>query len=59
MKGWKTLVFGAVIAALGTIDAAGLASVIPEQFAGLAVGAIGVVVMFLRSVTTTSIGQSE
>ena len=58
MKGWKTIIFGALIAALGTIDAASLANVIPQQFAGLVVGAIGVVVMFLRSITTTGIGQA-
>lgn len=59
MKGWKTIVFGALIAALGTIDATGLATIIPAQYASLVVGGIGLVVMWLRSMTTTAVGQSE
>ena len=56
LKGWRTLILGAVIVALGSIQAADLATVIPEHYVGLVIGAIGVLVMWLRTITTTSVG---
>lgn len=59
IKGWKTLVFGAVLAALGTIQAADLAVIVPAGWEGTVMAAIGVIVVYLRSITTTAITKSE
>lgn len=56
MKGWRTIAFGALLAALGSVQATDLATVIPEHYVGLVVGAIGVIVMWLRTVTNTPVG---
>ena len=59
MKGFKTLIFGALIAALGGIQAADLANIVPEPYIGLVMGAIGLAVMGLRAITSTPVGSSE
>lgn len=59
MKGFKTLIFGALIAALGGIQAADLANIVPEQFIGLVMGGIGLIVMALRAITSTPVGSSD
>lgn len=55
MKGWKTLVFGALIAALGGIQAADLAGIVPESMIGFVLGAIGLAIMGLRAITNTPV----
>lgn len=57
LKGWRTIIFGAIIAALGSVDATGLATVIPQQYVGLVITGIGLVTVWLRSQTTTAVGQ--
>ena len=59
MKGIKTLLFGAIITALGGIQAADLATIVPDQFIGIVMAGIGMVVMFLRTITTTPVLKSE
>lgn len=59
LKGWKTLVFGAIIAALGTIQAADLATIIPAGWEGTVMAAIGVIVVYLRTLTTTEATKTE
>lgn len=58
MKGWKTIIFGVLVAGLGAVQAADLATVVPQQWVGLVMTGIGAVVMILRSVTDTPIGKS-
>lgn len=55
MKGLKTLLFGALITALGGIQATDLATVVPEQFVGIVMAGIGMIVMFLRTITNTPV----
>lgn len=58
MKGWKTLVFGAIIAALGAIQATDVATVVPAGWEGLVMSGIGLVVMYLRTLTDTPVLNS-
>lgn len=55
MKGLKTLLFGALITALGGIQATDLATIVPDQFIGIVMAGIGMVVMFLRTITNTPV----
>lgn len=55
-KGWRTIILGAVIAGLGSIQAADLTTVVPTEYTGLVLAAIGVAVMWLRTITTTPVG---
>lgn len=59
MKGWKTLIFGALITLLGGIQLADIAVIVPEQYQGIVMSVIGVIVMFLRTITRTPIGKSN
>lgn len=59
LKGWRTIIFGAAIAALGAIQAADIAQVIPNEWVGVVMSVIGAVIMILRSMTDSSIGKSE
>lgn len=59
MKGWKTLIFAAVLALAGVIEQFDWATVIPEGWAGIVLLVVGVVVAWLRKLTTTSIGASQ
>lgn len=59
MKGFKTLIFGALIAALGTIQAADVAVIVPPEYVGLVMTGIGAIVMFLRSITSTPVLKSD
>ena len=55
MKGFKTLLFGAIITALGGIQATDLATIVPDQYIGIVMAAIGMIVMFLRTITNTPV----
>lgn len=55
-KGWRTIIVGAVIAGLGSIQATDIATVVPSEYAGLVIAAIGVAIMWLRTITTTPVG---
>lgn len=58
LKGYKTIIFGAVIAALGSIQAADLAVIITDpETAGKVMAGIGIVVMVLRKLTDTPLGK--
>lgn len=58
MKGLKTLIFGAIISALGGIQAMDLANIVPEQYIGIVMSAIGIAVMVLRTITNTPVLKS-
>ena len=59
MKGWRTLIFALVIAVIGVLEQFDWATVIPEEFHGWSLALVGIVVAWLRKVTTTAIGHKE
>lgn len=59
MKGWKTLLFAAIIALLGVLEGFGWVQVIPEGVAPFLLPLIAVVIAWLRKVTTTAMGKAE
>lgn len=59
MKGWKTLVAAALIAALGVVQQSGLADLVPAEYEGLAMTIIGVLMAGLRWVTTSPVGKQS
>lgn len=56
LKGWRTIILGALIAGLGSIQATDLATVVPEHYVGLVLGAVGVLIMWMRTITNTPVG---
>lgn len=59
MTGWKTLIFGGLITILGGIQATDIAAIIPSDYVGIVMAGIGMVVMFLRTITKTPVMKSE
>ncbi len=59
MKGWKTILFGAAVAALGSIQLADLATVIPAAYTGLVMAGVGAAIIALRTLTTGPVGTSQ
>lgn len=59
MKGFKTLIFGALISALGGLQAADIATIVPQEWVGAVMGLIGVAVMVLRTITNTPVGSPK
>lgn len=59
MKGYRTFLFGAAVALLGTAQALDWAQVMPAENAGVVVAAIGGVIMVLRAITNTGPGKAE
>lgn len=59
MKGYKTIVFGALLAVLGFLQGFDWVTVVPEQWTGVVLAVIGGMTMLLRKMTTTPLGQSE
>lgn len=59
LKGWKTMAVGAVFAAMGFLQQADWAEVVPPEYAGMAVGVLGLVMMALRAVTNTPVGKGD
>lgn len=53
--GSKTLWFAAALTILGALQQTSAWDWLPEQWAGVVVSIIGVIVMWLRSITTTSV----
>lgn len=56
MKGWRTLAVAMAVAALGAVDQAGVATVVPDGYDGLALSAVGGLMAVLRAITTTPLG---
>jgi hypothetical protein len=59
LQGWKTVGIAVAIAVVGALQTAGLADVIPEPYVGPVMMAIGFVMAYLRSQTTTPIGVAK
>jgi hypothetical protein len=56
LKGWRTVGVAVAIAAVGALQTSGLADLIPAPYVGPAMMALGFVMAYLRSVTTTPVG---
>lgn len=56
MKGWKTLLFAVAVAVIGALEAFDFTQMITGESAGIWIGIIGLVIGFLRKVTTSPIG---
>lgn len=59
MKGWKTILFAVIVSVIGTLEAFDWASIIPDSIEAFVLPVVGVVFMWLRSITTTPVGKSE
>ncbi|MGD9866714.1 MAG: hypothetical protein AB7U38_01810 [Hyphomicrobiales bacterium] len=58
LKGYRTLIFGFLISALGANQASDVATIVPDEWVGVVMAAIGVVVLALRSLTDTAVARS-
>ena len=56
MQGWRTIIFGVLLAAVGVLQTADWTQVLPPQYIGPVTAAIGFVVIWLRSITKTPAG---
>lgn len=59
VKGWKTVGFMGAIAVVGILQQADWATLVPPQYQGLALAIVGGLGVFLRMLTTTSIGAKQ
>jgi hypothetical protein len=56
-KNWRTLIFGALLVLLGGVQAADLATILPEAWTGVGMAVIGAIVVLLRSLTSGPAGS--
>ncbi len=56
LKGWKTMIFGVVIVGLSALTLTDVVPWVGEVWGPVVFGAVGVLVMALRAVTTTPVG---
>ena len=60
LKGWRTLAFSLLVAAVGVVEVTDWASLIPDGPAkGWTLLAISLAIAWLRVITTTPVGRSE
>lgn len=59
IKGWKTVLTGALFTVVGGIEAGDYTNIIPNGYEELVVAIAGVVMILLRLVTTTPVGQKD
>lgn len=59
LKGWWTIAFSALVALIGVAQTVDWASVIPQQYVGPVLIAIGAVGAAIRYITTTEVGKSS
>ena len=61
LKGWKTLFFGVLVAVVGVLQTFDWATVIPQDksWSGVVMVGIGAMIVALRFVTNTPVGQSK
>jgi hypothetical protein len=57
MKGFKTIFAAAAISIVGLLQQYGAIDLVPEQYRGLALAGVGVVMAGLRLITTTPVGN--
>jgi len=58
MKGYKTLLFAIILAIAGALEQFNWIDIFPEQWTGLVVVIVGIIVGWLRKITTTPIGEA-
>lgn len=58
MQGWKTIIFGGLIALLGFLQSVDFTTVVTTANAGYITAGIGVAIMVLRTLTSTPVGKS-
>ncbi len=56
-KGWWTILYGMLVAALGSLQAADLVQVVPQEYVGIVLAINGAIIMALRAATNTPIGE--
>jgi anti-sigma-K factor RskA len=56
LKGWRTIAVSVAIAAVGALQTAGLADIIPAPYVGPALMALGFAMAWLRGITDTPAG---
>jgi hypothetical protein len=59
MKGWRTLLFAGVVALAGVLEQFDWLQIVPAQWNGLVLVVVGIVVAWLRKITTTSVGEDS
>jgi hypothetical protein len=59
MKGWRTLLFAGVVALAGVLEQFDWLQIVPAQWNGLVLVVVGIVVAWLRKITTTSVGEGS
>ena len=59
MKGWRTLLFAGVVALAGVLEQFDWFQIVPAQWNGLVLVVVGIVVAWLRKITTTSVGEGS
>ena len=59
MRGWRTVAFNLAIAIVGVLEVTDMTELLGSERAGMAMTAIGIVGMVLRSVTTTPVGRRQ
>ena len=57
LTGWKTLIFSALVALLGVLQAANWVDLLGSSTAGYVVTAIGILSAVLRMFTSTAVGS--
>ena len=56
MKGWRTLLWSALIATAGVLEVTDFAPLVPDRYEGWTLLAIALVTAWLRVITTSPIG---
>ncbi len=56
MTGWRTVLFGSLLAVVGVLQTADWATLIPAAYVGPVTAGIGFAVIWLRSMTKTPVG---
>lgn len=62
MRGYKTVIIGALVALLGfleTFNVTGILDMVPDKYDPLVVSAVGLAMVVLRLVTKTPVGKAE
>ena len=59
MKGFKTVAVAMVVAAVCVLEQTGFVGIVPDGFEGLALTVVGIIMAYLRTITTTPIGGGK
>ncbi len=57
MKGWRTILVGAVVTMLGMLTVTDFIPWVGQMWAAVAFAVVGVVIMALRVITNTPVGE--